>query len=67
MGLLHENRPAEQFVKDMHSKHVTLDAFIQLFCAWNQLTPKQRQEVYDICELNHADMYNGVFPLEDNK
>ena len=65
MGLLHKDSPAKKFVKDMHDRQVTLDAFIRLFCAWTQLTPEQRQEVYDICELNHPGLYHDVFPEED--
>ena len=66
MGLLHKDRPAEKFVKNMHDRQVTLDAFIHLFNKWTELTPEERGEVYDICELNHYGMYYGVFPSEDS-
>lgn len=65
MSLLHEDRPAEKFVKNMHERRVALDTFIRLFNEWTELTPEERGEVYDICELNHPNMYYGVFPSED--
>lgn len=66
MGILHQERPARQFVEDMHSRRVTLDSFIRLLNLWSQLNSTERQEVFDICELEHADMYRGVFPSEDS-
>lgn len=66
MGLLREERPARQFVMDMHSRRVTLDAFIRLLNLWSQLSSSERQEVFDICELEHPVMYHGVFPSEDD-
>ena len=64
MGLLYEDRKARNFVNNMHGRRVTLDAFIRLFNIWLTLTSEERQEVFDICELEHPDMYNGVFPGE---
>lgn len=67
MSLLHEERPARKFVNNMHNRRVALDTFVRLFNAWTQLTPDERQEVYDICELEHPGLYHGVFPSEDDE
>ena len=65
MGLLHEERPAKKFVNNMHGRRVTLDAFIRLFNLWKQLTSDEREEVFDICRLEHPDLYRDVFPGDD--
>ena len=66
MSILHEKRPAEKFVDYMHDNHTTLNVFVRLFCMWSQLSTDKRQEVYDICELNHPKLYHGIF-LEDSE
>ena len=66
MSILHEKRPAEKFVDYMHDNHTTLNVFVRLFCMWSKLSINERQEVYDICELNHPSLYYGIFPKESD-
>lgn len=66
MSILHEKRPAEKFVDYMHNNHTTLNVFVKLLCMWTQLSTDERQEVYDICELNHPQLYHGIFPEESD-
>ena len=67
MSILHEKRPAEKFVDYMHNHHTTLNVFIKLFIKWSNLTVQERQEVYDICELNYPQLYHDIFPKESEK
>lgn len=65
MNILGEQRPAQKFVDYMHKHHTTLNVFVRLFCMWSKLSSDERQEVYDICLLNHPQLYNGMIPDGD--
>lgn len=65
-GFLSPPRPARAFVSQMHGYGVSLNVFVKLFKQWSNLTIKERQEVYDICELEHPGTYHGIFPKEED-
>lgn len=34
---------------------------------WSELTTDERQQVYDICELNHPGLYKDTFEEESHE
>lgn len=67
MSILSEERPAREFVQYMHGNGTNLKVFVKLLCKWAQLTPDERQEVYDICELEHPSLYHDLVEEEEDE
>ena len=65
-SLLHTPSKAENFVNYMHNNHTNLMVFVRLFNMWSELTTDERQQVYDICELNHPGLYKDTFEEESH-
>lgn len=66
-SLLHTPSKAESFVNYMHNNHTNLMVFVRLFNMWSELTTDERQQVYDICELNHPGLYKDTFEEESHE